>query len=53
VASVAGVVVGINDAIPGGRSAVNGALVYVVGDVNIAFNEAAATVTTDVSWNVS
>lgn len=53
VVGVAGVAVTMANAIPAGRSAVNGALVYVSGDVTIAFNEAAAGDPEDVTIEVS
>lgn len=53
VQSVSGVAVGISPAIPSGKHASNGALVYVVGDVAYAFNEAANAVSTDVTTAIS
>lgn len=53
VTGVSGVAVSFAPAIPVSRSAQNGALVYVVGDVAIAFNEAVNTAVADVMLAVS
>lgn len=48
--NVVGTALTFTPAVSAGRSVQNGALVYVVGDINIAFNEAATTDAAHVDW---